>query len=137
VVDVLTPEQRRHNMSRIRGRHTKPELIVRKMLHGMGYRYRLHVRDLPGTPDIVFPGRRKVIFVHGCFWHGHSECRFAAKPSTRAEFWRAKIGAAQSRDALAREALTRDGWDTLVIWECELRQDVLLVRLRSFLDNSS
>jgi DNA mismatch endonuclease (patch repair protein) len=124
-------------MSRIRSRDTKPELIVRKMLHGMGYGYRLHVRDLPGTPDIVFRGRKKVIFVHGCFWHGHEGCRFAAKPSTRDQFWRHKIEAAQRRDALACEALTRDGWKTLIVWECELSQDALRVRLISFLGTSS
>jgi len=133
VADVLTPAQRRHNMSRIRGKNTKPELIVRRMLFAMGYRYRLHVRSLPGTPDIVFPRRRKVIFVHGCFWHGHPGCRYAAKPSTRAEFWREKIEAARRRDASAQEALVRDGWGFLVLWECELQEEQLAVRLSNFL----
>lgn len=134
MVDVLTPDQRRHNMSHIRGRNTKPELILRGMLYAMGYRYRLHVRDLPGTPDIVFPGRRKVIFVHGCFWHGHEDCRFAAKPATNAQFWRQKIESAKTRDAIAIDALTQQGWLTLVIWECELGSQELPEKLRHFVE---
>lgn len=133
MADVLTPAQRRHNMSRIRGKDTKPELIVRRMLFAMGYRYRLHVRSLPGTPDIVFPGRSKAIFVHGCFWHGHPGCRYAAKPTTRAEFWQEKIEAARRRDAAAQEALTRRGWAVLVVWECELPREELRSHLMYFL----
>ena len=135
MVDVLTPEQRRYNMSRIRSRNTKPELIVRRMLFAMGYRYRLHVRDLPGTPDIVFPGRRKVIFVHGCFWHGHEGCRFATEPATNAAFWKAKIQAAKSRDVAAFARLVELGWFALVIWECEEKDVGLQIHLRAFLGN--
>lgn len=133
--DVLTPEQRRYNMSRIRSRDTKPELIVRRMLFAMGYRYRLHVRDLPSTPDIVFSGRRKVIFVHGCFWHGHEGCRFAATPATNAAFWRTKIEQAKRRDVAALEHLVELGWSALVIWECELGSSELPVVVRNFVDS--
>lgn len=135
MADVLTPAQRRYNMSQIRSKDTKPELVVRRTLFAMGYRYRLHVRSLRGTPDIVFSGRRKIIFVHGCFWHGHQGCRFAARPSTRAEFWRKKIEAAQKRDAEAQQTLAQAGWDVLVVWECEVGDHQnLRKRLSALLD---
>jgi DNA mismatch endonuclease (patch repair protein) len=134
VVDVLTPEQRRLNMSRIRGGDTKPEMIVRRLVHSFGYRYRLHVRALPGSPDLVLSARRKVIFVHGCFWHRHS-CRLGRpQPKTRAAFWRTKLRRNVERDRQSRRALGRAGWRTLVIWQCQTRTPDRLQRLlRRFL----
>ena len=134
MTDVLTPEQRRFNMSRIRGRNTAPEMLVRRLLHRAGYRYRLHARELPGKPDLVFPSRRKVIFVHGCFWHGH-RCRYGrVRPRTNADFWSAKLAGNVQRDRKVRSELTRAGWKALVMWECELRDQVrTLRRLRAFL----
>lgn len=123
MADRLTPEARSALMSRIRGKDTKPELAVRRMLHAMGYRFRLHRKDLPGRPDIVFPGRRKVIFVHGCFWHGHEGCRHAARPSTRADFWAAKIAGNRARDGRNLVSLRDAGWGPLVLWECEIEGD--------------
>jgi len=107
-------------MSRIRSKNTKPELAVRRMLHRMGYRYILHDRRLPGTPDLVFPARRKVIFVHGCFWHGH-DCGRGFRPATNAEFWNAKIERNQMRDREARLELRRLGWEVLTVFECALK----------------
>jgi len=134
MADRITPEARSANMSRIRGKDTKPELAVRRMLHAMGYRFRLHRRDLPGTPDIVLPGRRKAIFVHGCFWHGHAGCRLAAKPATRPEFWADKIAKNQARDRRAVAKLRRLGWSVGTIWECGLRDpERLAARLHRFL----
>lgn len=119
-MDVLTPEQRRLNMARVRGRNTRPEMIVRRLLHARGYRYRLHDRRLPGTPDLVFPGRRAVIQVHGCFWHGHS-CHLFRAPATRVAFWAEKIERNRRRDREALRALQVLGWRTIIIWECALR----------------
>ena len=120
VVDVLTPEQRRLNMSRIRGRDTKPELILRRGLHALGLRFRLHRKDLPGKPDLVFPRYRAVIQVHGCFWHGH-DCPMFKWPATRAKFWKEKIVGNRRRDRAALGALHESGWRVLVVWECALR----------------
>jgi len=120
VADALTQEQRRLNMSRIRGSNTKPELLVRSALHAMGFRFRLHDRKLPGTPDIVLRRYRAVIFVNGCFWHGHG-CRFSKMPAIRAEFWIQKIGRTKARDAAAIEQLLSLGWNVIVVWECSLR----------------
>lgn len=118
--DPLTPEQRRLCMSRIRATDTKPELIVRQGLHALGLRYRLHDRDLTGTPDLVFPRYRALLFIHGCFWHGH-DCPLFKLPASRTDFWKAKIGRNQSRDTEALAALNADGWRTLVVWECAMR----------------
>ncbi|MBV2262385.1 MAG: very short patch repair endonuclease [Thauera sp.] len=119
--DVLSKGARSALMARIRGNDTKPELIVRRTLHAMGYRYRLHVGDLPGTPDLVFPSRRKVVFVNGCFWHAH-ECRHGLRrPSTNVEFWNAKALANRERDARVERALREAGWDVEVVWECETK----------------
>ena len=119
MADVLTPEQRRFNMSRIRGRDTKPEMIVRRLVHSLGGRFRLHVRDLPGSPDLVLARRRKIIFVHGCFWHRH-RCRYGKPvPKTRTAFWRRKLARNVERDRQVRRSLTRLGWQTLVVWECQ------------------
>lgn len=120
MADVLTPEQRRFNMSRIRGRDTKPEMLLRRSLHARGLRFRLHRRDLPGCPDLVFPALRAAVFVHGCFWHGH-DCAMFKLPVTRAEFWAAKIAGNQKRDTRALQELSAAGWRTFVLWECELR----------------
>lgn len=129
MVDVHTPEQRSRNMSRIRSKDTRPELIVRSVVHRLGFRFRLHRRDLPGTPDLVFPRHRKVIFVHGCYWHLH-DCRSGrVVPRTNAAFWATKRATNAQRDADALEQLTRLGWKTLVVWECTLRDAVRAERL--------
>jgi DNA mismatch endonuclease, patch repair protein len=134
VSDVFTPEKRRWIMSRVRGKNTTPELRVRAMLFARGYRYRLHRKDLPGIPDIVFPARRKAIFVHGCFWHGHDCPRGARIPAANRAYWVAKVGANVRRDQAHLEALERLGWAVLTVWECELKDPVVLLgRLTEFL----
>lgn len=115
-----TPEQRSRIMRAVKAADTGPEMAVRRMVHRMGYRFRLHRRDLPGTPDLVFPRLRKVIFVHGCFWHGHDCARGARAPRTNAEYWRGKIARNRARDALHAVALKAQGWRSAVVWECEL-----------------
>ena len=138
MADTLTPEQRSRNMSRIRGKNTKPELLVRRLLHAAGYRFRLHgtfgKTKLPGKPDLVFAGRRKVLFVNGCFWHFHS-CRAGRHaPATNSDFWAAKRARTVERDAAAAQQLEAAGWETLTVWECELKdQGVLEQQLRDFL----
>ena len=135
--DVHTPEQRSFNMSRIRSKDTKPEIVVRSLAHRLGYRFRLHRRDLPGTPDLVFPSRRKIIFVHGCFWHQHPGCRYATRPATREAFWAAKLKGNRDRDRRAMRALRRDGWGVLVVWECQTRNiDILAGRLSDFFEKN-
>lgn len=118
--DVLTVAQRQLNMSRIKGKNTKPEMIVRQGLHARGLRYRLHDRKLPGSPDLVFPRHGAVVFVHGCFWHAHG-CALSKLPATRQEFWREKLAGNATRDRRAIEALQTGGWRVLVVWECSLR----------------
>ncbi|WP_371928886.1 very short patch repair endonuclease (plasmid) [Methylomonas sp. HW2-6] len=120
MADVLTPEQRHLNMSRIRGRDTAPELLVRRGLHAKGLRFRLHDRKLPGRPDLVLACHRTVVFVHGCFWHAHG-CSLSKIPATRPEFWQKKLETNRARDHRAIEALQTDGWRVLIIWECALR----------------
>jgi DNA mismatch endonuclease (patch repair protein) len=139
VKDVLfddVPEVVRRRMARIGKKDTKPELVVRRLLHGMGYRFRLHRQDLPGTPDVIFASRRKVIFVHGCFWHRHG-CHLAGRlPRTRQEYWGPKLDRNVERDRAVETALIEQGWRALTIWECELGDPVTLAhRLRSFLDD--
>lgn len=139
-MDPLTPVERSIRMGRVHGRDTKPEMLVRRLLHGMGYRYRLHRKDLPGRPDIVFGKRRKVIFIHGCFWHRHSDptCRLARLPKTRLEFWEPKLTANAERDARHYEALRQLGWEVLVVWECELRHSEQLEnRLWRFVEGTA
>ena len=132
-MDTLTPAQRSERMSRVRGRDTMPEMIVRRMLHRLGYRYRLHRKDLPGKPDIVFPGRKKVVFVHGCYWHGHG-CRIGKPSKSNVEFWTAKIDTNRARDSRNEAELRARGWDVLVVWQCELQDTVALeATLVSFL----
>lgn len=120
MTDVLTPAQRRFNMSRIRGRDTKPEMLVRRGLHSRGMRYRLHDRKLPGRPDLVFSQFNAVVFVHGCFWHAHN-CALSELPATRQNFWKNKLEGNAERDRKAIETLQLAGWRVLVIWECALR----------------
>lgn len=134
-MDKLTPEQRSALMRRIRSKDTKPELAVRKLLHGLGYRFRLHRRDLPGRPDIVLPRHKKIILVHGCFWHGHA-CRLANEPKSNQGYWSAKIERNRSRDARSREALESLGWKTLELWECEIQKAEQLLPLISFMESS-
>jgi DNA mismatch endonuclease (patch repair protein) len=137
--DLLTPEQRSRNMSKIRGKDTKPELLVRRLLHAKGYRYRLHGQSgattLPGRPDLVFAGRQKVIFVNGCFWHFH-DCKAGLHaPAANAEFWEAKRTRTRERDVAQRDRLAAAGWEVLTVWECELKdRSVLEDRLTGFLD---
>lgn len=123
MVDTLTPEQRSARMAGIRGKDTGPELLVRRALHSLGYRFRLHRKDLPGRPDIVLPKWRTAILVHGCFWHGHTDaaCGLARMPKSRVGFWGSKIASNQNRDRRAVEGLQALGWRVVVIWECELR----------------
>jgi DNA mismatch endonuclease (patch repair protein) len=122
-------------MGRVRNKDTKPEMVVRRLVHSLGYRYRLHSRTLPGHPDMVFPGRRKVIFIHGCFWHWHSRaCPLTRMPKSRLEFWAPKFEATRRRDAEHQAELAELGWEFLVIWECELRGlSVLAARIPLFL----
>lgn len=120
MADVLTPEQRKLNMSRIRGKDTKPEMLIRRGLHALGLRYRLHDRSLPGRPDLVFPKYRVVLFIHGCFWHAHG-CALSKLPKTRQDFWKAKLLTNAQRDRRATEMLTSAGWRVLIIWECAIR----------------
>lgn len=131
MTDVFPPEKRSAVMARIKGRDTGPERVVRSLLHRAGYRFRVQRRDLPGRPDIVLPGRRAVVLVHGCFWHGHPGCRFAVRPKTRTEFWGRKIDATRERDARVELELGERGWRVMTVWECELRDTgALLARLR-------
>lgn len=122
-------------MSRVRGRDTKPEMLVRRLTHGMGYRYRLHRRGLPGSPDLVFPSRMKVIFVHGCFWHQHEGCPRAFTPKSRAEYWKAKLDSNRERDRVTISRLDAQGWRSLVVWECEVAGEGLQQRLVRFLED--
>jgi len=121
--DHLTPEMRSWNMSRIKGENTKPELLVRKTLHSMGLRFRLHVKDLPGKPDIVLPKYRTVIFVHGCFWHRHNGCKKCTTPTKNHDFWIEKFSKNIERDMQNKKALDKLGWKNIVVWECEIETD--------------
>ncbi len=132
--DVLTPEQRSKNMAAIRSVNTEPEMLVRRLVHSLGYRFRLHKRDLPGTPDLVFPKYKKVIFVHGCYWHMHN-CRYGkVYPRTHAKFWQNKRKSNVSRDRRNIRALSKAGWKHLVIWECQIKNpERLIARILNFL----
>lgn len=136
MTDRLPPARRSWLMSRVRGKDTTPELAVRRTAHALGYRFRLHRRDLPGTPDLVFPSRRAVIFVHGCFWHRHPFCRKASVPTSRVDFWNEKFDRNVSRDRRNVDELVQLGWRVLTIWECETHEKgraALTARLLSFL----
>lgn len=135
MVDRIDAATRSRNMSRIRSIDTQAELAVRRIAHSLGYRFRIHRRDLPGTPDLVFPSRRVVLFVNGCFWHRHDGCRRAATPKTRTEFWKDKFRRTVKRDRFVNEALANSGWRTGVIWECETRdRDHITRLLRGYLE---
>lgn len=121
-MDRVNPEKRSEIMSHIRGKNTKPELLVRSLLHRAGFRFRLHRKDLPGKPDIVLPKYKTVVFVHGCFWHGHRGCSKATLPQTNTAFWQEKLAKNASRDARTRTLLQQDGWKVVVVWQCEIAQ---------------
>ena len=136
MADTLTRVERSERMGRIQNKDTKPEMRIRKIVHGMGYRYRLHKANLPGKPDLVFAGRRKVIFVHGCFWHRHPDpsCSLARLPKSKLDFWIPKLEANRQRDEANVRKLEQAGWDVLTIWECQLRNEKeLKIRIQVFL----
>ena len=122
-------EGRSRNMSAIKSKNTKPEIAVRKLLHSMGYRFRLHRKDLPGSPDIVLPKYKTVIFVHGCFWHRHENCKYASIPKTRKEFWESKFKANVKRDKEIQEKIKNIGWQSVVVWECEIKNEKIKDKL--------
>jgi DNA mismatch endonuclease, patch repair protein len=133
-MDTLTQKQRSERMSRVRHKDTKPELTVRRLIHSLGYRYRLHSKVLPGHPDIVFGKRRKVIFVHGCYWHRHEGCPLCRLPKSRLQFWVPKLLANRERDLVNQRKISQMGWSYLIIWECELHDPYELTsRICSFL----
>jgi len=133
-VDRVSSEKRTLIMAAIRSKDTLPELAVRRLVHGLGYRYRLHAKDLPGCPDLVFSGRRKIIFVHGCFWHRHPRCRYSTTPKSHVDFWLAKFEKNVARDRRERRELKKMGWSVLVAWQCELKNlQRLSQRIKAFL----
>jgi DNA mismatch endonuclease (patch repair protein) len=135
-MDRLTPARRSWLMSQIGSKNTKPELVVRRLVFSMGYRYRLHYKRLPGSPDLVFPGRKKVIFVNGCFWHGHFGCKFGRLPKSRLMFWQAKIARNRERDDENITMLQADGWQVLTVWQCELKEiELLTSRINEFIQS--
>ena len=129
-MDTISPQRRSEIMSRVRSKNSGPELIVRRLAFRLGFRYRLHAKDLPGCPDMVFRSRRKVIFIHGCFWHRHEDCALARLPKSRIEFWGPKLEANRKRDGRTRRALAHTGWKILTVWECQLGD---LARLSVFI----
>jgi DNA mismatch endonuclease (patch repair protein) len=136
MTDTLTRAERSERMSRVKGRDTGPEWAVRRLVHGLGYRYRLHRKDLPGCPDLVFPSRRKVIFVHGCFWHRHPDpaCKFARLPKSRLEFWVPKLESNRARDLHSQARLIDMGWQIMIVWECEVGKPGLGEKIEGFLN---
>jgi DNA mismatch endonuclease (patch repair protein) len=135
MTDVFSPAKRSWIMSRVKNRNTKPEFVVRSFVHRLGYRFRLHRRDLPGNPDIVLPRHRKVIFVHGCFWHSHINCSRSKRPSTNKAFWNRKLDQNIKRDKSFKGKLQNMGWKVLVVWQCETQKpQKLLKRLERFLN---
>jgi DNA mismatch endonuclease (patch repair protein) len=125
MADVHTTEQRSFNMSRIKGKDTKPEMLVRKFLHAQGFRYKLHDKTLPGKPDLVLPKYKTVIFIHGCFWHGHDNCKYYKIPQTRTEWWTEKINKNIANDVKAMKLLKKEGWKIITIWECKFKPAIL------------
>ncbi|MBE95898.1 very short patch repair endonuclease [Marinobacter sp.] len=126
-----TPEQRRRTMKAVRSRDTKPEMVVRRFLHAKGLRYRLHERDLPGSPDIIFPGKKLVVFVHGCFWHQHPGCPASSRPKTNTEYWDKKLDRNVERDFSVIESLEQQGWSVKIVWECQIKNNMKLEELAS------
>jgi DNA mismatch endonuclease (patch repair protein) len=136
VVDHVDQTKRSAIMAAVHSENTTPEIATRKIVHALGYRYRLHVHTLPGSPDLAFPARRRVIFVHGCFWHRHRKCRYASSPKTRRRFWESKFAANVIRDRRVKLELKRMGWAVLTVWQCELKKPERLARrLDDFLSN--
>ncbi|WP_124427360.1 very short patch repair endonuclease [Pseudomonas orientalis] len=136
--DIVTPEQRSKNMSRIKGKNTKPEMTVRTLCHELGLRYRLHRKDLPGTPDLVFPKHRLCLFVHGCFWHRHPGCKYAYTPKSRLDFWLPKLAKNVERDTEAQRALEASGWRVSIIWECQTKnRDALRTEIQKMISTNS
>ena len=133
-MDVHSKETRSYNMSRIRSKDTKPEMLVRKFLHENGFRYRLHVKDLPGKPDIVLPKYKTVIFVHGCFWHGHEGCKYFVVPKTRTEWWLNKIQTNSLNDLKAEALLITNGWQIIRLWECALKKNTIEATFLALVD---
>jgi len=133
MADVHTKAIRSYNMSRIKGKNTKAEMLVRKFLHAHGYRYRLHDKKLPGKPDIVLPKYKTIIFVHGCFWHGHKNCKYFVVPKTRTDWWLNKINGNIANDSKAVKALKKEGWKIINLWECNLRHHKLKSTLTGLL----
>lgn len=133
-MDKLTKERRSWNMSRIRAKNTKPEVFVRSMLHRMGYRFRIHPKELPGKPDIILPKYQTAVFVHGCFWHGHENCKDFSPPKTRAEWWLNKINGNKKKDIDSITQLEKLGWQVVIIWECELTPDKRENTIKSLVD---
>jgi len=134
--DNLTPEQRRKTMARVKSQDTEPEIKVRRLAHALGFRFRLHRKDLPGKPDLVFPKLKKVIFVHGCFWHGHEGCEASKKPSSNTEYWNKKLDRNKKRDQDNLKRLISVGWEPLIIWECETKKDnELKIKISVFLNS--
>lgn len=137
MTDTFSKAKRSEIMSRIGQRNTQPELITRRLLHRLGYRFRLHRRDLPGTPDIVLPRHRKIVLVHGCFWHGHDGCSRSTLPATNRDFWERKIEANKERDRIALAELQALGWDCLVVWQCQVRDRAALAdQIRQFMSQA-
>ena len=126
MADVHEPKIRSYNMSQIQAKDTKPEMIVRKFLHANGFRYRLHVKDLPGKPDLVLPKYNSVIFIHGCFWHAHEGCKYFQLPSSNIDYWKPKLLGNKKRDDIHRKKLIDSGWNVITIWECELKADIYI-----------
>jgi DNA mismatch endonuclease (patch repair protein) len=133
-MDRLTPEERSRHMKKIKGKDTKPEMIVRKFLHANGFRFRLHDKSLPGRPDIKLSKYKTAIFIHGCFWHGHQDCHIYQMPKTRIEFWKNKIDNNIVRDKRNLEALEQAGWKVIVIWECQLKATKRTIELQSLIN---
>jgi len=137
MADVHTQAQRSYNMSQIKGKNTKPEMLVRRFLHAQGLRYKLHDKTMPGKPDLVLPKYRTVIFIHGCFWHGHKNCRYFVVPKTRTDWWLNKINTNQANDLKYQKDLKKQGWKVITVWECSLKPGKLESTLLSLLNKLS
>ncbi|QDF95364.1 very short patch repair endonuclease [Azoarcus sp. DD4] len=135
MIDTRTKEERSEIMSMVHSKDTKPELLIRRLIYGMGFRYRLHCKELPGKPDIVMIGRKKIIDVRGCFWHGHEGCKYGRLPKSREDFWKAKIDRNRERDSKNQRMLNEAGWQVFVVWQCELKDiETLKTRLHEFIE---